>query len=526
MMLSNEIVDSLVEPFQTRRIENEELQIAAVLDDFSTECLKDCANLWPFEITRPELELSYVKPDFLLVESAWNGNRGAWQHLITSRKGPGQPLKDLVSACRSKGIPTVFWNKEDPPHFKDFIEAASLFDYVLTTDADKIPEYLELTEAKEVQLLRFAASEKIHNPRRVNGYRQGDIAFAGQYFAHKFPERAEQMSFLFPPATKYKFSIFSRVLGGNPNYQFPELYSSYVAGSLPYSRMVEEYKRHRIFLNVNSVVGSQTMCARRVFELSAAKTAVVGMHSDAIRSVYSADEVLLAENAAEIEEIYRSLLEDDLFYASTVQRAWRRTIGQHTYRNRLQQIAEMVGIVSSNPQHRVFVSLKHLSLDQRDLFIKELCQQEFTLTEPVRLLGDFTVFEKQMLEDAKYTVEQVAVHEEEAGSYLPVRVMYVKPEFRHGRYFLNDLILMSQQQGTAVTKAPRACIESSDLETETFHRGSPNYSWLSAPLVKFEFVQYLKTGKPSFLEHRPHYLGDWFGISERKSTADNHLLDI
>lgn len=525
-MLPKEIANSFVMPFRTRRIKEGEMQIAAVLDDFSTECLKDCANLWQFQTTRPELELSFIKPDFLLVESAWNGNSGAWQHLITSRQGPRKPLKDLVSACRANGIPTVFWNKEDPPHFKDFIEAASLFDYVLTTDADMIAKYQELTEAKEAQLLRFAASEKIHNPRRIKGYRRGDIAFAGQYFSHKFPERAEQMDLLFPPATKYEFSIFSRALGGNPNYQFPKLYSRYVVGSLPYSKMVEEYKRHKIFLNVNSVVGSQTMCARRVFELSATKTAVVGMHSDAIRSVYSADEILLASNVSEVEEIYRLLLENDLFYASTVQRAWRKTVGQHTYRNRIQQIAEMVDITYLKSEIRIFVCLKHLSPEERRLIIEELSHQKFTFTEPIRLLGSFTPYEERLLTAAEYSVEQLEVYQAGAGARLPVRVLYTKPEFRHGRYFLNDLILMSQQQGVAVTKAPRRCTESCALETETFHEGIPDFSWLSAPLANHEFVQYLKAAKLDFLADQPYYLGDWFSISERKCTADNHLLDI
>ena len=49
----------------------------------------------------------------------------------------------MLNYCRSRGIPTVFWNKEDPPHFDDFIGAAKEFDFVFTTDADCVPMYRE-----------------------------------------------------------------------------------------------------------------------------------------------------------------------------------------------------------------------------------------------------------------------------------------------------------------------------------------------------------------------------------------------
>ena len=39
--------------------------------------------------------------------------------------------------------------------------------------------------------------------------------------------------------------------------------------------MLAAYTSYKVFLNVNSVTHSPTMCARRLFELSAAQTAVV-----------------------------------------------------------------------------------------------------------------------------------------------------------------------------------------------------------------------------------------------------------
>ena len=154
------------------------------------------------------------------------------------------------------------------------------------------------------------------------------------------------MEDLFSPAREYDFSIYSRGLGGKDIYQFPSPWDEYVVGSLPYDGMVKAYRKHKVFLNVNSVVSSSTMCARRVFELSASKTAVVGMQSDAVRSVYDDTQVPLAKSVGEVAEIYKFLLESESNWRKTVQSAWRHTLSHHTYRHRLRQITEAIGDVA------------------------------------------------------------------------------------------------------------------------------------------------------------------------------------
>ena len=96
--------------------------------------------------------------------------------------------------CREQGIATVFWNKEDPPHFEDFLDTARLFDQVFTTDVTLLPRYREELGHERVAVLPFAAQSAVHNPiRPKHGHQERDVAFAGMYFAHKFPERREQM---------------------------------------------------------------------------------------------------------------------------------------------------------------------------------------------------------------------------------------------------------------------------------------------------------------------------------------------
>src|SRR5699024_10860891 len=100
------------------------IRAAVILDDFSMLA-------WSREFETVAVtpqgwreQLAQQSVDLLLVESAWHGNSDAWQYQLTGSAAPTEPLRELVDHCRAFGIPTVFWNKEDPPHFADFLDTA------------------------------------------------------------------------------------------------------------------------------------------------------------------------------------------------------------------------------------------------------------------------------------------------------------------------------------------------------------------------------------------------------------------
>src|SRR5699024_11143324 len=108
---------SLTEAPQKAVMDNHQLNALSILDEFSFLCFSDVLNLWSVNPREVETGLRNIDPDFLFVESAWNGNRGSWRYMVTSSSGPKPPLRHLLRLCHKLGIPTVFWNKEDPPHF-------------------------------------------------------------------------------------------------------------------------------------------------------------------------------------------------------------------------------------------------------------------------------------------------------------------------------------------------------------------------------------------------------------------------
>ncbi|MFP5018929.1 DUF3880 domain-containing protein, partial [Paenarthrobacter ureafaciens] len=168
----------------------EDLTVGVILDDFSAKAFAYEWNVVFLEKDSWLQQLQDQAIDFVFIESAWKGNNGSWQYQLTGPNGPKPEFLNLLRWCKENGVPTVFWNKEDPPHFEDFLPAAREFDFVFTSDENKLPAYFEALGHDRVAVLPFAAQPAIHNPvRPAHGRHARDVAFAGMYFAHKYPER-------------------------------------------------------------------------------------------------------------------------------------------------------------------------------------------------------------------------------------------------------------------------------------------------------------------------------------------------
>lgn len=344
----------------------ERYRVAAILDEFSHIAWGGEFSLVPIA-PGTWTETLQANIDFLLVESAWHGNGDQWQYQIVGSQAPSTTLCDVIEYCNEHGIPTVFWNKEDPVHFNDFIETAKLFDVVATTDAQCVARYEALLPNSRVIVVPFAAQPRVHHPIRTDisaRYDRGDICFAGTYFRHKFAERAEQMDMLLGAGLEAAenlhtaLTIYSRNEDVDEKYRFPEPVNEWVVGALPYSKMLGAYRGYKVFLNVNTVSDSPTMFSRRVVELVASGTAVVSTPALGIRAMFSSEEVPVVQEkehaAALIESLVRSPQERDRM----VLRAQRVVWEGHTYTHRARQVLDALGLDSHNDlTERPFVSV-------------------------------------------------------------------------------------------------------------------------------------------------------------------------
>ena len=262
-----------------------DLTVAAVLDDFSRSGFRYEFDLREIPASEPEEALEQASPGFLLVESAYRGGDGSWAGRIARFGLPSPHRERLVDWCKSHGVPTVFWVKEDPINHDWFTTSASLFDVVLTVDSNMIDSYRRRLGHDRVGVLPFAAQPLIHHPP-ADSSRPGRVAFAGSYYAAKHPARREQMQVVLQPALEFGLQIFDRMDRQNDSrFAWPETYVDHIVGSLTYPQTLEAYRRYETFLNVNTVTHSPTMCSRRVYELLASGTRVISGPADALTGV-------------------------------------------------------------------------------------------------------------------------------------------------------------------------------------------------------------------------------------------------
>lgn len=258
-----------------------ETKIALICDDMTWKNFDGICKIVFLTPQNWREELEHFQPDLLFCESTWSGNedhKGCWDYAVFhARKLPfdnRRALKRILRYCRAAALPTVFWNKEDPPMFRDqaiisFRDTAYLFDYVFTTAEECIEEY-KTHGCQNVKTLMFGYSPKLFFPVPM----EADCrvaAFFGSWYQSQ-PQRCQALTAMFDEVLSrgLELVIYDRFSGsGREDMLFPEPYRCYVRPAIPYSSIRDALRRVRYVINANTVTDSNTMFARRVFEITA-----------------------------------------------------------------------------------------------------------------------------------------------------------------------------------------------------------------------------------------------------------------
>lgn len=322
-----------------------ELKVAAICDEFTYEALKEEVKLITFTPYDWRAALEINKPHILLVESVWVGKEGTWSKKIGSVFGEGlEYFKEITTWCKENNIPTVFWNKEDPIHYKVFINAAKMCDFIYTTDRNMVDNYKKEVKHNNVGVIQFFARPKIHNPIKFVKEREKSVCFAGSYYSTKFLERQEGMDKILDIANELNLVIYDRHYGeNNTEYEFPDKFKKYIVGKLPPSEIVKAYKKYKFLVNVNSVVDSPTMFSRRVFEGLACGTPVISTYSEAIKNTFK-DIVILDEDYDKLKNKFVEIINNNRLYDEIKIKGIREVHSKYTVKNIMLKICRDVGI--------------------------------------------------------------------------------------------------------------------------------------------------------------------------------------
>lgn len=322
------------------------LRIAAVMDEFTFHSYDPECDLLQLHPDTCVQQLAEFTPDLLFIESAWKGLEGLWQTKISNN---GPEINACLEWCKANNVPTLFWNKEDPVHFSTFIPLAQQVDYVFTTDIDCIPKYKQAIGHDRVYLLPFAAQPKTHNPIELFE-RKDAFNFAGSYYL-RYPERQRDFAALIDTVKTFKpVDIYDRNFDNpHPHYTFPDAYKAMILGRLPFEEIDKAYKGYRYGINMNTIKQSQTMFARRVFELLASNTVVVSNFARGVRLLFG-DLVVASDEATQLHRRLQDICNDDVAYRKLRLMGLRKVMMEHTYAHRLSYIRAKLSGEAYSPQ--------------------------------------------------------------------------------------------------------------------------------------------------------------------------------
>lgn len=315
-----------------------ELKVAAVMDRFTLDSYAPECQLIELTPTHWKNEIDTFEPDLIFIESAWKGKEDLWYRKIANGS---KEYFEMTSYCQDKNIPIVFWNKEDPVYTDTFMNAARMADVVFTTDIDCINKYKKNLKHDHVYHLHFAAQPKIHNP--IEKYdRKDKYCFAGAYY-HKYKNRCkvfDEFSKFFIETKGY--DIYDRnYKNALPEHAFPKIYNNYILGKLDPSEIDKAYKGYHFGINMNSVEQSQTMFARRVFEMLASNTVTIGNYSRGVKN-YFGDLTICTNDATTLKRYIENWCSSAADYRKYRLLGLRKVLSQHLYEDRLAYIVKKV----------------------------------------------------------------------------------------------------------------------------------------------------------------------------------------
>lgn len=329
-----------------------DINVAVIMDPLSYNCYSPEFNAFPLEPDNWLEIFENNKIDLLFCETTWDGvceksiENGIsienicspWRgdKIIYCNRDKDHTISNIVNYCKKNNIPTIFWNRENPHAFDEFIDVALKFDYIFTTDVDSIIKY-QVRGHNNVYQLLFASQLKLYNPiERRN--RSNDIVFSGSWYPW-FTQRCNTMHDLFGKIidSNHGLKIYNRHsarVEKVPEWQFPEEYMQYVNPGVPSDKMAEVYKESKFALNINSITNSPTMFAMRVFELMSSNTFIFSNYSKGVYNLFG-DNVIYLDKLNSLSLNYEDvdkICEENLY----------NVLENHTYYDRFKFILNTI----------------------------------------------------------------------------------------------------------------------------------------------------------------------------------------
>lgn len=352
----NDIIDSFVEDSNTYSslYEKIDIKIGIICDEFMYYSLKDTADFIYIPFTE-NMEVN-KDLDILLVVSSWRGLDHSWDYVANPSGRVRKALIDLINKYKSENIKTVFYSKEDPVSYKQYLSIAKECDYILTSAKEMIEEYKKDTGNNNVDFLEFGINPLYHNPigKDMTDKKLSHIVtFAGSWMV-RFPRRNREALELFNGVNKsgYGLSIVDRQYERKmERYHFPNFLIKNISETIPHERLMKLHKSTKWGINLNSVQDSYTMFANRVYELQAMGNVVISNYNKGVHEKFP--NIILSNNSKDVETTLKdmSLKEQKRLISEGIS----EVMLNHTSFHRIGKLANLLGIEYNLAKHKILV---------------------------------------------------------------------------------------------------------------------------------------------------------------------------
>lgn len=272
-----------------------EINVGIVCDEFLYDALEGSCNLYYLNSSE-----TIDNIDFVIIASTWTGIDGYWKGNTQSESEKSHELLRLIENYKSKNIPIVFINKEDPVNFDIFIKYAKVSNLIFTTARESVQKYKEILPNTTVEMINFPINIFVHNPIGSIRNQNNSIMFAGSWM-DKYKERSTDMRTLIDGVIQspYNLTIVDRNFYlDRSDYQYPGEYMSYITAKLDHKDLMKLHKIYPNAININTIKYSMSMCANRAFELSgfgnfilSNYNAFLNMHMPEIQMIFDENDV-------------------------------------------------------------------------------------------------------------------------------------------------------------------------------------------------------------------------------------------
>lgn len=341
----NKIIDSFEQNLEeaSNLYKKSDTKIGIISDEFMFYALKDAANFVyiPFQ-ENIEIDKSL---DVLLVVSSWRGLDHSWDYVANPKGRVRAKLIELIGKYKESNIPTVFYSKEDPVSYKEYLSIAKETDFIFTSAAECVDDYKRDTNNENVYPLEFGVNPLYHNPigknltdKKLNKI----VTFAGSWMV-RFPQRNEVALEIFKGVAKtdYELSIIDRQYERKmPRYHYPYYLISNIAATIPHERLMKLHKATSWGINLNSVQDSETMFANRIYELQAMGNIIISNYNKGVHQLFP--HVFISHNRNEVENLLTTLSIKDK--KRLIAKGISEVMLHHTSFHRVYKLLNSIGI--------------------------------------------------------------------------------------------------------------------------------------------------------------------------------------